>query len=147
MSRCRSFRELAAAGRYHELVAQLPYAAYLGVAVETTDAGRRYRMPFREMLLGNAARGSLHGGAIAGFAESAALIEVSVAQRQNRIPKPVDFSIDYLRRGQSKTCYATAVIVREGRRVVLASVECWQDSPDTPIAQARMHLLLEPPPA
>ncbi len=128
---------------YLQLVSLVPYADYLGMKINRHTSGLQYLMPFREALLGNPVLPSLHGGVIAGFMENAALIEVLIKQRQNRIPKPVDFSIDYLRPGRAQQCQARVEVVREGKRIVLARVDCWQDSEDALIAQVRMHFLLE----
>lgn len=136
-------RRLAEEGDYPALIARIPYAHFLGIEVEAEGNDRRYRLPFDEHLLGNPVRGSLHGGVIAGFAENAALVEVLVGEEQNRIPKPVDFSIDYLRRGRPVTSYAAVAIVRQGRRTVLARVDCWQGQRQALMAQARVHMLLE----
>lgn len=127
---------------YPALVKLLPYAQWLGIQIELKQE-LLYIMPFAEKLLNNKQRMTLHGGSIAGFMENAALFETLIQQRQRRIPKPIDFSIDYLRRGQAENTYASVEIVREGRRVALARVNCWQTKAESPIAQARVHLLLE----
>ncbi|GIX22125.1 MAG: thioesterase [Gammaproteobacteria bacterium] len=127
------------------LLAQVPYAQALGLRIRTTPQGRCYHMPYAEHLLGNPQRPSLHGGALAGFLESAALLEVIVRHAQRRVPKPVDFSIDYLRRATAAECVARVEVVREGRRAVLVRADCHQGRPENLVAQARVHLLLEAP--
>ena len=71
-----------AANNATNIIDYIPYARYLGMAVED-DTGasdhsalRRYVLPFQEKLVGNAALPALHGGVVAGFAETAALVEV-----------------------------------------------------------------------
>ena len=60
----------------------------------------------------------------------------------DRIPKVVDFSLDYLRPGRLRDTYASCVVVRQGRKVVNVSVTAWQTQRNEPIANARTHLLL-----
>lgn len=130
-------------GDYGEMIAAVPYAAYLGMTVESGDAKRRYRMPFRDDLVGNAHLGALHGGAVAGFMEQAALFEALVSQSQRRIPRVIDFGIDYLRSARSRDLFAVCRVVREGRRVAQVRAEAWQGDRDTPVAAARAVFLLQ----
>ena len=147
MTYVNQIRAAVASKDYNSLVTLVPYAQYLGISIDEAsgNVGQvvHYKMPFQQHLLGNPVRPSLHGGVIAGFMENVALIDVLISQKQQRIPKPVDFSIDYLRPGRAETCFAMVDIVREGNRIVLARVDCWQASKDTPIAQARVHILLD----
>jgi acyl-coenzyme A thioesterase PaaI-like protein len=62
--------------------------------------------------------------------------------RGEKLPKGIDFSIDYLRSGRPEETFASCELVRVGSRVALVQVRCWQKSPDYPIAVARGHFLL-----
>ena len=62
--------------------------------------------------------------------------------RGTRLPKSIDFSIDYLRSGRPVESFAACEVVRVGARVALVQVRCWQQNPQRPIAVARGHLLL-----
>lgn len=130
-------------GDYGAMIGAVPYAAWLGMAVEDDDAGRRYRMRFRDELVGNAHLGALHGGAVAGFMEQAALFEALVSQSQRRIPRVIDFGVDYLRSARSQDLYAACQVVREGRRVAQVRAEAWQRDRDQPVAAARAVFLLQ----
>lgn len=125
------------------LLSLVPYAAYLGMQAEPTDDGLLFHLPFRDDLVGNASLPALHGGALAGFMEMAALLATTVAERQQRIPKPVDFSLDYLRSAGPRDTHARCKLVRHGRRVAMVQVSSWQQDESTPVAVARVHLLLE----
>ena len=59
-----------------------------------------------------------------------------------KLPKGIDFSIDYLRAGRPEETFAQCELVRVGARVALVQVRCWQSSPDRPIVVARGHFLL-----
>lgn len=124
------------------LVAAVPYAAYLGMAIERVDGERRYRLPFRDDLVGNARIGALHGGAVAGFLESATLFEVLISQSQRRIPRVVDFSVDYLRSGRGEDTFAACRVLRHGRRVAQVQAEAWQSERDRPIAFVRADFVV-----
>ena len=133
-------------GDYSALVTSIPYARFLGIAVETHKLQRRYRLPSRPGLVGNTSLPALHGGALAAFAESAALIEVLLIQpEQTRIPKSVDFSVDYVRSAGPVDTWADCHVVRQGRNVVLVQITVWQKQPSTPVVTARVHFLLDEP--
>ncbi len=94
-----------------------------------------------------AARGTmslpaLHGGVIAAFTETAALLHLVQTLGGAKLPKGIDFSIDYLRAGRPVESFAQCELVRVGARVALVQVRCWQSSPDKPIVVARGHFLL-----
>ncbi|WP_255358208.1 PaaI family thioesterase [Pseudorhodoferax sp. Leaf274] len=85
----------------------------------------------------------MHGGVVAGFAESAATLHLIEAIGGAKFPKCIDFSIDYLRSGRPEDTYASCEIVRLGARVALVQVRCWQGKgPDQPITVARGNFLL-----
>jgi acyl-coenzyme A thioesterase PaaI-like protein len=57
-----------------------PYADMLGIQVDEVSGERLYRMPFGDVVLGRP--GFLHGGAIAGLLEFAAMGTVWTTRRQ-----------------------------------------------------------------
>lgn len=128
---------------YAGLVECVPYANYLGVKIARDDNGLVFHLPFCEKIVGNPALPALHGGVVAGFMENAALLELLVEQAPKRLLKTVDFSIDYARSAKPKDCYATCETVRQGSRVALVQIRCWQTIPEQPIAVARAHFILE----
>lgn len=121
---------------------QVPYADFLGIRVSQTAQGPLYRLPFRDELIGNPRLPALHGGVVAGFCETAAVLHVVQTLRGAKFPKSVDFSIDYLRSGRPRETIAQCDLVRIGTRVALVQIRCWQSHPDYPITVARVHLLL-----
>ncbi|MEK8050013.1 hotdog domain-containing protein [Ideonella sp. DXS22W] len=123
----------------------IPYVDYLGIRESLAGDERLYRLPFDEKLVGNPRLPALHGGVIAGFAETAATLQVIHTVGGAKQPKSIDFSIDYLRAGRPEETFARCEIVRLGARVALVQVRCWQKSPDVPIAVCRAHFLLSEP--
>jgi acyl-coenzyme A thioesterase PaaI-like protein len=74
--------------------------------------------------------------------ENSAIFHVLAMLDTERIPKVVDFSLDYLRPGRFRDTFATCEVVRQGKKVVNVSVKAWQTTKSEPIANARTHLLL-----
>lgn len=120
----------------------IPYVEYLGIRAAGDAESPLFRLPYQEKLIGNPHLPALHGGVIAGFAETAALLHLIRTLRGARFPKSIDFSIDYLRSGRPLESFAACEVVRVGSRVALVQVRCWQKGPELPIAVARGHFLL-----
>ena len=99
-------------------------------------------LPALETNIGNPTLPALHGGCIGGFMENSAIFHVLATLDTDRIPKVVDFSLDYLRPGRFRDTFATCEVVRQGKKVVNVSVKAWQTTKSEPIANARTHLLL-----
>ena len=60
-------------------------------------AGMVCVLPFRDDLVGNAALPALHGGVVGAFLELTALVQAIELTDSDRVPKPINFSVDYLR--------------------------------------------------
>lgn len=146
------------------LVGAVPYIRFLGIRFDRQGDEITAHLPFQPMLIGNPAIPALHGGVTAAFLEVAAIIGLSWtvlwedlsegrlspdfpgAGHLPPLPKTIDFTVDYLRAGQPKDCYARARVNRSGRRYASVHVEGWQDSREKPFAMASVHLLMPPPP-
>jgi acyl-coenzyme A thioesterase PaaI-like protein len=101
---------------------------------------------------------ALHGGVTAAFLEVTAIIELSwimiweqiesaggaelPADMVLRLPKTIDFTVDYLRTGLPRDAYARARVNRSGRRYASVHVEAWQDNRARLFAQATGHFLM-----
>lgn len=136
------------------LVTLVPYAAYLGVQLRvhpaadtgSSEVQAHFLLPFRDDLVGNPSPPAFHGGVIAGFMENAALLHILLLTgEQQRIPKSIDFSIDYLHSAQTHDLLAQCTVERIGRRVAQVQIRCTHASADTVgrcVAVARAHFLL-----
>jgi uncharacterized protein (TIGR00369 family) len=120
----------------------IPYLDYLGIRVAPDAETPTFRLPFDPKLIGNPRLPALHGGVLAGFAESAALLHLNQTLHGEKLPKGIDFSLDYLRGGRPEETFANCDVVRLGKRVALVQVRLWQREPEVPIAVARAHCLL-----
>jgi uncharacterized protein (TIGR00369 family) len=134
-------------GDYSALLALVPYAAWIGLRMDLGDhlskgAAPVLRLPYKPSLVGNVALPALHGGVVASFMESAALLHLLLVLDEQRVPKSIDFSIDYLRSAHAEESYAACAVERLGRRVAQVQVRCWQSNPEAPVALARAHFLL-----
>lgn len=138
-------RAMLEQGDLEPLLAIVPYARFLGVRVQREDGQLRSHLPFRPALIGNTVLPALHGGVTAAFMENAALLHLLLTQDQRRIPKAIDFALDYLLPGRPEDCYADCEVSRAGVRVAQTVIRCWQRHRDQPIAIARAHFLLTPP--
>ena len=119
-----------------------PYAELLGLSTERgEDGGRTWIMPFREEVVGRP--GFLHGGAIAGLLEFAALGALYDAIGEGVGVKPINVSVDFMRGGTDRETYAAGAVVRLGKRVANVEARAWQEDREKPIATARMNLLLK----
>ncbi|HEY9554020.1 PaaI family thioesterase [Allosphingosinicella sp.] len=120
-----------------------PYARLLGLSMNRGDGGELvWVMPFREQVVGRP--GYLHGGAIAGLLEFAALgtLYDALGSREGVIVKPINVTVDFMRGGIDHETYASAVVTRLGNRVANVEAHAWQQDREKPIAAAHMNLLL-----
>lgn len=142
------------------LVGGVPYISFLGIHFDRRGDELTAILPYRDHLIGNPGLPALHGGATAAFLEVTAIIVLSwsllwddmekaaigapVIDLANlpRLPKTIDFTIDYLRTGLPRDAYARARVNRSGRRYASVQVEAWQDNHARPFAQGSGHFLL-----
>jgi uncharacterized protein (TIGR00369 family) len=127
---------------YQSLVDRVPYARFLGIELNAMGEELTFLLPRKETNLGNPTLPALHGGAVAGFMEQAALIFLLLEMGEPRLPKTIDFTIDYLRAGHYRDTYAECRVTRLGRRVANVHISAWQVRREDPIAIARAHFLL-----
>ncbi len=117
---------------------------YLPACVENHSAPV-FILGFQDRLVGNTHLPALHGGAVASFMENSALLHLLMEQNgTSRLPKLIDFNIDYLRSAGPRDSFACCEVAKLGSRVVLVHIRCWQRHFDRPAALARAHYLWEP---
>ncbi|HTQ14517.1 MAG TPA: PaaI family thioesterase [Rhizomicrobium sp.] len=124
------------------LVARIPYCAHLGIGAAAAEGALRLTMPFAEKLVGNVMLPALHGGVIGSLLETAAIAQILWETAPERMPRPVDIAIDYLRSARALDSFARARLIKQGRRVVNVHAEMWQDDPARPVAALRGHFLV-----
>lgn len=142
------------------LVGGVPYIQFLGITFDRRGDELTAILPFDRKLIGNPLLPALHGGVTAAFLEVTAIIELSwsllwedfesgalsLEDLQTgslpRLPKTIDFSVDYMRSGLPRDAYARARVTRSGRRYASVQVEAWQDNHNRPIAHSTAHFLM-----
>lgn len=147
-------------GALKALVDSVPYIDFMGVSFDRRGDELTAVMQFDPKIIGNPVLPAIHGGATASFLEMAALIELAwqrawgaleedkadvaavKAAGYLRLPKTIDFTVDYLRSGLPRDCYARARVNRSGRRYASVHVEAWQDNREKLYAQATGHFLM-----
>ncbi|WP_294058739.1 PaaI family thioesterase [Sphingomonas sp.] len=118
-----------------------PYADALGATVEQGEDGVPVLvMPFGPDVIGRP--GFLHGGALGGLLEMAAIYALKAALGEEGRVKPINVTVDYMRGGRDKPTRARGSVTRLGTRIANVEAIAWQDEPDRPIAAARMNYLI-----
>lgn len=143
-----------------KLAGSIPYISYLGVSFQRLGDELTAQLHYHDRLIGNPMLPAIHGGATGAFLEVTAVMELAWAgvwQRMEgggeaaaeieagqfpKLPKVIDFTIDYLRTGLPRDAYARARINRSGRRYASVHVEAWQDNRTRLFAQATGHFLM-----
>ncbi|MEI4471091.1 PaaI family thioesterase [Frigidibacter sp. MR17.24] len=138
------------------LVGGVPYMQFLGIRFDRRGDELTAILPFDEKLIGNPMLPAIHGGVTAAFLESTAIVELAWslmweeieaaggvgAETLPRLPKTIDFTVDYLRSGLPRDAYARARVNRSGRRYASVHVEAWQDNRARLFAQGTGHFLM-----
>ncbi|WP_299871301.1 PaaI family thioesterase [uncultured Sulfitobacter sp.] len=142
------------------MVDGVPYIQFLGIQFERRGDELTAVLPYKEELIGNPLLPALHGGATAAFLEVTAIMTLNWRiiwedmesgaldgadtdpEMLPRLPKTIDFTVDYLRSGLPRDAYARARINRSGRRYASVHVEGWQDNRARLYAQATGHFLM-----
>ncbi len=142
------------------LVGGVPYAKFLGVTFDRRGDELTALLHYDEKLIGNPFLPAIHGGVIASFLEMTSIIGLSwqilwdeietgtiapenlTPETLPRLPKTIDFTVDYLRSGLPRDAYARARVNRSGRRYASVHVEAWQDNREKLFAQATGHFLM-----
>jgi len=125
------------------MLESIPYARFIGLECDRFGDDLIFRLPRKEQNLGNPILPAIHGGVIGGFMELSAVLYLMMAQETLRMPRIVDFSLDYLRAGLDRETFAECQLTRQGNRVANVMITAWQKSRSQPIATARAHFLLE----
>ena len=123
-----------------------PYAETLGLYLDPADPDAcRLIMPYADGVLGRP--GFLHGGAISGLMEMAAIVALrhALADDGGGSIKPINVTVDFMRGGRDKLTYSRGIVTRLGTRVANVEATAWQDDPAKPIAAARMNYLIARP--
>jgi uncharacterized protein (TIGR00369 family) len=126
----------------NRLVAAIPYARLLGIDVEEKADGIECILPFHADLIGNTRLPAIHGGVIGSFLEMTAIFRLIAESGLENVPRPISFTIDYLRSAGPRETRARGEIFKLGRRISHVRVIAWQEERDRPIAAANGKFLM-----
>lgn len=124
-----------------------PFARTMGMTVDHMANG----LPVIAYDYGAAVMGRpgfLHGGAMGGLMEIAAIaaLRVTLGKDESDLKiKPVNITINFMRGGRELRTYALGEVTRIGRRVANVEAKAWQEDPAKPIATVFMNFLLSAP--
>jgi uncharacterized protein (TIGR00369 family) len=124
------------------LLSHMPYASFLALSAEFREGELVVAMKFADHLVGDSTIPALHGGTIGALLESAAMFAALYRSDAELLPKTINLTIEYLRSGRAKETFASAVVTKQGRRVLNVHAIAWQDDRDKPIASANVHFLI-----
>ncbi|MBF0279776.1 MAG: PaaI family thioesterase [SAR324 cluster bacterium] len=139
MSKADFFKEVREQKDYKKAIEMVPYAHFLGITFNETSEGLVFTLPFAEKNIGNPLLPALHGGALGGFMENAAIMHLMWTMDSLALPKNIDFTIDYILSGRPKNTFAICKVIKLGKRIANVQIEAWQDEQNNPIAIARSH--------
>ena len=125
----------------NQVLEAIPYARFLGVTIDRANGALECVLPFRDEIVGNVMLPAIHGGVIGAFLELTALLRLIDESGTDRVPKPINFAIDYLRSAGPATTRARGDIFKLGRRIAVVHVVAWQDDPARPVASGNGKFL------
>ena len=122
--------------RFIELLARAPFAAMLGLKIESAAGGSAtVRMPFDLRILNDGgSKAPIHGGAIAALADVAACAAVWSLAATTR-SATVSLTVNYTGFAVNSDLIARARVKRTGKRIASLTVEI-TDSSDALVADA-----------
>ncbi|MES2782556.1 MAG: PaaI family thioesterase [Pseudomonadota bacterium] len=122
-----------------------PYARALDMTIaDELDGAPVIAMPFADRVQGRP--GFLHGGAISGLLEIAAIAAIHRALRakgSDSAIKQVNVTVDFMRGGVNQMTFAVGEVTRLGRTMANVEARAWQEDRDKPIAMGYMHYLIK----
>jgi uncharacterized protein (TIGR00369 family) len=122
-----------------QLLDAVPFAQLLGIKLNEIKPGFAVlSVDIRHELIQN--HGVVHGGVIASLADTAAAFAIASILKPEESTTTIDLTIHFLRPITSGTAIATAMIVREGQRVIVLSIEV-RDQRETVLATATAAFL------
>ncbi|SDM97405.1 uncharacterized domain 1-containing protein [Daejeonella rubra] len=128
----------------HNLIKQgienlMPANRFFGIKIIEIQPGYvLLHVPFKEEFIGDFVQGRWHGGILASIADTAGGIAgVTVLNYADDRLNTIDMRIDYLHAAIKADIYAKAKIIKNGKTIIKADVELFQNDKEEPVALAR----------
>jgi uncharacterized protein (TIGR00369 family) len=117
--------------RIQEAFKSVPFAHFLGIELgEVTHGAATLHITVRDELRQN--NGVIHGGVVASLVDTAAAFAILTLLKPDETTTTIDLTIHYLRPLLRGRVTAKAQVVRAGRRVLVISIEVFNE--DTTLA-------------
>ena len=124
----KSFDLLLDEHNAREIVSSIPFADFLDIQLQQNINGEIvFHLPFAEKNIGNPVIRALHGGILASFMECAATLTIIGTVAHDYLPKCINQTTEYLKSAKDVDTYAKVNINKAGRRIIHATVSCWQE--------------------
>lgn len=121
-----------ALARTRALLAQVAFAGHVGLVADRVGDDVVLVLPAGEVHVGDASRGSVHGGLVAAALELAAWLHLRCDLTGE--VEAVDFTSAFVREVRLSALFVHASTVRRGRRFAHVRVEAWQRDRADPVA-------------
>ncbi|KHK90292.1 PaaI family thioesterase [Novosphingobium malaysiense] len=122
------------------------YAQTIGIGIDRWETGSPVLgIDYKPEICGNP--GMLHGGAVSTLLEVTAIASLDAELRSEHGPvslTPLNSTIQFLRAAGEGRTFASATVVKAGRRLANVAATVWQDTPDKPVATAVVNVALAP---
>ncbi len=118
----------------------IPFNKHLGFKLkDVKEDFASLLIPFREEMIGDPRRRSIHGGVIATAMDTVGgAAGITTFTSFDDTLSTIDLRIDYLRYGQHKDIICEGHIIKSGKRVIFTRMIAYHvDDPDTLIAEGR----------
>ncbi len=123
-----------------------PYADTIGAALDSWNGTMPVlAIDYSENICGNP--GMFHGGAVSALLEMAAVaaLEADLRSKQSAARlTTLNSTIEFMRPAGETRTFASAMIIRSGRRFANMQAWLWQESRDKPVATALVNILIQP---
>jgi acyl-coenzyme A thioesterase PaaI-like protein len=136
--------DLKRSGSPEAISSLIPYMGFMGFSFAWKDGQVLGTMGYSDHLIGNPRLPALHGGATGALLESTAIFQLLWQAETVVLPKTINITVQYLRSGRPVDTVASALVTKQGRRVVAVRAEAWQEDRSRPIATADAHFLILP---
>ena len=95
-------------------------------------------MDYQDIICGNP--GTFHGGALSALLEMAAVATLDAHLGGAGRLVPLNATVEFLRSAGEQRVFASARIIRAGRRLATVKATLWQDSPEKPVSTAIVNI-------
>ncbi|HVM98416.1 MAG TPA: PaaI family thioesterase [Candidatus Acidoferrales bacterium] len=126
------------------IVTHTPHAQYLGImVVETGPCFAVMKLPYRQELVGDPARGVVFGGVITTLIDQASGLAVACSMEELSAIATVDLRIDYLRAAEpGKDLFTRSECYKLTRNIAFVRASAWDNEPRDPFATCQATFMV-----